>query len=241
MFRWNAQMISFLRDAYDYGDFHLKLAELLSEFISPTDSVCDAGCGLGYLSLALSPYSGSVTAVDLAEEPLKVLRHNLDCSIVSNLSVVNSEIGEHRPLKPYDVMVFCFFGSLEETLAAAKKNCLREVVMVKRNHANHRFTLRERPIRGYTAGGTADALRKLGIPYIYREATFEFGQPFRYLADAVSFYKLYDKGDVKADITEASVASQLVEVTHPLFRYYLNSRREIGLFCIKVADIPDSL
>ena len=62
MFEWTEERVSFMADACERTDFHEKLAALLSPYLKKTDSVCDAGCGLGYLSLALSPLVGHVTA-----------------------------------------------------------------------------------------------------------------------------------------------------------------------------------
>lgn len=55
MFRWNKDMIRFLQDASEFCDYHGNLAARIMQEL-PDGDICDAGCGLGYLSLALSPY-----------------------------------------------------------------------------------------------------------------------------------------------------------------------------------------
>lgn len=55
MFIWNEDMIRFLRDASEHSDYHHLLAEYLAKRLPENAHVCDAGCGLGYLSLAAGP------------------------------------------------------------------------------------------------------------------------------------------------------------------------------------------
>ena len=59
MFEWTQESIAYMDDACRRTDFHWKLAAELQPYLRETDSVCDAGCGLGYLSLSLAPYVGA--------------------------------------------------------------------------------------------------------------------------------------------------------------------------------------
>ena len=78
MFEWTEERVSFMADACERTDFHEKLAALLAPYLKKTDSICDAGCGLGYLSLALSPLVGHVTAAERDDRALDVLRRRTD-------------------------------------------------------------------------------------------------------------------------------------------------------------------
>ena len=93
MFEWTEERVSFMADACERTDFHEKLAALLAPYLKRTDTVCDAGCGLGYLSLALSPLVGHVTAAERDDRALDVLRRQLDSGLpVSNIVLMG--IGE---------------------------------------------------------------------------------------------------------------------------------------------------
>ena len=61
---WEKDMVRFMRDASEYSTYHQELAKRLSPYLNKEMHICDAGCGLGYLSLALAPYVGSVTGVE---------------------------------------------------------------------------------------------------------------------------------------------------------------------------------
>lgn len=76
-FIWNDDMIRFMADASEHGKYYEELASILSGYITPDALVCDAGCGLGYLSLALSQYCRHITAIDISEKALGILRENI--------------------------------------------------------------------------------------------------------------------------------------------------------------------
>ena len=119
MFEWTEERVSFMADACERTDFHEKLAALLSPYLKKTDSVCDAGCGLGYLSLALSPLVGHVTAAERDDRALDVLRRQLARRHIRNVTPLCTDVLAYTPSEPFDAMVFCFFGSMEEIVAAA--------------------------------------------------------------------------------------------------------------------------
>ena len=64
MFRWTDDMIRYMADAGRQTDFHRRLTAELLPYLSSQDRVCDAGCGLGFLSLALAPHVRHVTAAE---------------------------------------------------------------------------------------------------------------------------------------------------------------------------------
>ena len=120
MFSWSADTVRFMADACRRTDFHEKLTALLLPYLKPTDHICDAGCGLGYLSLALSPHAARVTAAERDAAALAVLRQELDARGITNVTPLCADVLAYTPPVPFDAMVFCFFGSMEEILAAAR-------------------------------------------------------------------------------------------------------------------------
>lgn len=119
MFEWTQERIAYMDDACRRTDFHQRLAAELSPYLRRTNRICDAGCGLGYLSLALAPYVGAVMAVERDGQALAVLKREIETRHIANVTAVRGDVLAYRPDEPFDAMVFCFFGSMEEMLATA--------------------------------------------------------------------------------------------------------------------------
>ena len=73
---WDADTIRFMIDACEHAPYNRELAAYIGPRLAPGAHVCDAGCGLGYLSLELARHAGRVTAVDRSPEAqLRRARH----------------------------------------------------------------------------------------------------------------------------------------------------------------------
>lgn len=228
MFRWTDDRIRFMADAAGETDFHRRLAAELLPYLTPEDAVCDAGCGLGHLSLALSPYVRTVTAVEREQRALAVLERELALRHIKNVHPCCEDVFVHRPEKPYDAMVFCFFGSIEEILAAAARCCRGTVLAVVRNDARHRFSGKSRGPGRHSYDTACRILTEKGISFTTRTASFAFDQPFRSLEAARRFFELYGGSE--------DWRSRLVETGDPEFPWHLPSRREFGLITFQMGD-----
>ena len=165
MFIWNEDMIRFLRDASEHSDYHHLLAEYLAKRLPKNAHVCDAGCGLGYLSLRLAPYCRQVTAVDISPEALAVLTASCEKEGIKNVAIRCGKIAELPPDEPYDAMVFCFFGTGKETLHIAKKQCCGPVIIIKKGWSEHRFSLGKQKMDHESYTDTLALLDGYGIPH----------------------------------------------------------------------------
>lgn len=228
MFKWTQERIAYMDDACRRTDFHRKLAAELQPYLRETDCVCDAGCGLGYLSLSLAPYVGAVTAVERDSQALAVLERKLALRHIKNVHPCCEDVFVHRPEKPYDAMVFCFFGSIEEILAAAARCCRGTVLAVVRNDKSHRFSGKHREPGRHSYETACRILAGKGICFTARAEVFDFDQPFRSLEDARRFFELYGGNE--------DWRSRLVETGDPEFPWQLPSRREFGLITFQMGD-----
>ena len=240
MYLWTPDSIRFRIDAAEYGGFDAKIAAQVLRHLPEHARVCDAGCGLGYLSLALSNGCESVTAVDTSAEAISVLRQNIDRYKISNITAAQNDLFSMQPETPYDAMVFCFFGRVEETLRAAKAQCTGQAIMIKKNWKNHRFSMKERPLKGYTLRHTVSELDECKTPYKIATFPIEMGQPFRSLDDALLFFRTYaEEGD--GQILLEQIRSRLVRTDSKRYPYYLPSRKTLGIITVNTGDIPDSI
>ena len=118
---WTPEGMAFLQDAMACCGYYPALARRIAPYLPKQAHVCDAGCGLGGLSVALLPYCRHVTAVDRAAAPLENLRQWAGHD--PRLTVRQGDIRCLPPETPYDAMVVCLFGDVEEALTVARQQC----------------------------------------------------------------------------------------------------------------------
>lgn len=236
MQRWEPDMVRFMRDASEHETYNQEIARIILPHLSEDSCVCDAGCGLGYLSLELAKHVQHVTAVDLNRDALDVLSENCADKHVHNISLRCGDIETLPPLRKYDAMVFCFFGCIEEILRIAARQCAGDVLIISRNYSQHRFSVRE---HGCGRGGYLDISHVLSarqIPFHAQMFSLEFGQPLRSWEDARRFFALYSK-DEKEMITDEFLESRIVRTKEWEFPYFMPHRRDIGVIHLKAQDI----
>ena len=239
MFQWNEEKVRFMEDAATWGDFHARLAALLAPELPAAGRICDAGCGTGHLSLALSPYVKQVTAVDISEEALSLLAENCRKQEIRNVEIRCGDIARLPPEQPYDAMVFCFFGHIEEILAISAAQCRGTVLAIMRNDGCHRFSAAQSAIRhgGYPRG--AAELTARGIPFRAWEGELPMGQPFRTLNDARRFFELYRRDGDTTPVTDDFLRARLTETGREEFPLYLPQNRRFGLLRWETCEIPN--
>lgn len=239
MYQWKPDMVRFMRDASEHSDYNQALADQMRPWLSRSAHVCDAGCGLGYLSLALSPYVERVTAVDVNPNALRVLTENCCGRGVSNTVVRRGDIALLPPERPYDAMAFCFFGGMEQILSVAKEQCAGSVFVMARNYASHRFSVGDHKKKDHSFSSARDILRRKGIPFQEQELELELGQPFRSRDDARRFFQLYSRDADQSVITDEFLADRLVGWERDEFRLYMPHRRKVGWLRFDARDIPE--
>lgn len=241
MYIWSPDAIRFRVDAAEYTKYDEAIAARILPYLKADAHVCDAGCGLGYTSLALARHCARVTAVDTSAEALAVLRGNIKRTGMKNISVEESDLFLMRPKQKYDAMLFCFFGRLEETLRAAKTQCAGTVFMVKKNWRNHRFTPGQVPLKRFTFQQTLFELDALRIPCRAETFPIEMGQPFWSAEDAVLFFETYRQEDDAEQVAPEKVRSLLCANNSAEFPLFLPSKKVLGLVAVDTKDIPEHL
>lgn len=240
MFTWEPEMIRFMQDASEYGDYQKVLTDIVMQNISPDSNVCDAGCGIGYLSLELSKHVKKVTAVDINSDALMVLRNNCEKLGITNIDVICDNLFEMIPEKPYDAMVFCYCGKLNEILRTAKRQCNGPVFIFKRNNKHHSFSVSDIPYDGDGYSETCKALVKMNIPFKTFETENDFGQPFKDISDAHLFYETYSHDKNKDVITDNFIRERLIPTGRSDFPWYLSNKKRVGCIMIDSENIPVS-
>lgn len=232
--RWTDEAIGLMERAASRSAYYDEIADVLCASLEPDSRICDAGCGLGHLSVALASRGMRVTAVDISEKALGVLdrlRGELDIDI--RCGRVEAAI----PDRPYDAMVFSLFGSVDEVLETAGAQCRGDVFIVARNDGAHRFSVRRHALAHPGYADMCRALDALHIPHEGVTLAPEIGQPFLDFDEARRFFALYSRDDA-ALITDSFLRERLEKTGDPDFPYYLPHRRQLGVIHFRAADIP---
>lgn len=242
MFSWSADTVRFMADACRRTDFHEKLTALLLPYLKPTDHICDAGCGLGYLSLALSPHAAHITAAERDAAALAVLRQELDARGITNVTPLCADVLAYTPPVPFDAMVFCFFGSMDEILSVVRSRCRGTVIAVKRDHRDHRFTVTKQTLGESHGVAAAEArLTELNIPYELKRTAYRFDQPFRDWEEARLFFETYRRRDDASLITDGFLREKLEPTGDAAFPWHIPVVRRAGIFVFQTSKIPEKL
>lgn len=239
MFYWNADKIRFLSDAALYTSIYEDLAARAEKRLPQGARVCDMGCGLGYLSLALARRDYFVTAADVSSEALDVLRDNLKKTPYPKLEIWEGDVFSMPDSVCFDAMVFCFFGAIRDTLQCARTHCKGKLILFKKNWQAHRFTINDIPLGKFTFSASCAELDELNIPYESESFELEMGQPFRSLSDAALFFKVHDRDGSQKNITEKEAEAMIRPNDSPEFPYYLPMKRPVGMIVLNAGDIPD--
>lgn len=234
MYEWTDEKIDYLRTASERSDYYERLADKL--LLTAGQTVCDVGCGLGYLSLAIERRGCAVTAVDENEAALRVLREN-------SVGVHILQTDAHRMDKSlhFDVMVFCFFGSIEEICEIAAGHCDNAVHIFAKNYTMHRFSANQIPLDREHHEPCQAWLQAHGIAYRTESFSLEMGQPLKDRTDAERFFRLYSRDPDSEQAGKAYLDTRLTVSDDPEFPLYLPQKRDVSHFIIRADDIRKEL
>ena len=234
-FDWTEERVAYLEAAAEGSDYYERIAQAAAEAAPGAGVICDAGCGLGFSSLALARHFKKVVAAERSHQALTALRAK---PLPPNLELLEGDLFAHPPAEPYDAMLFCFFGSAGEILRCARAQCRGRVVAVKAVQTGRRFS--QGPVPGHRHGAAAleERLKALGVPYTRRELDLRLDQPLRSVADGVAFFRLYSRDPDPAALTEDFVRARLVAQDDPEYPYRLPAERRAAVIAFDVQDLP---
>ena len=135
MSAWTDDIISFMEDANRFTSYFDYLAAIVKDHTPPMGHICDAGCGMGQLALALAPFASAVDAVDTSAAATDYVGHLARREDASNVRAVRADMRLLQPEARYDTMAFCLSASVADALAIARRCCIGKVVVVDKIQA----------------------------------------------------------------------------------------------------------
>ena len=225
-FVWTDEKVRYMRAAAEQTAYYKEVAALIAEGLTGREHVCVAGCGLGDLAAALAPCAAQVTAVDVSARALAALKEKQ----IGNVSVRCGDIEALPPEQPYDVMAFCHFGTMEEILRIAARQCSGTVFLCKRLESESAFS-RGKHDANHGFSYACEFLRARNIPFTGGVLETEFGQPFVSREDAARFFALYGY----------DAQTQLEETGNHAYPLYLPRVRRAGWLRFSASDIKENL
>lgn len=231
--KWTEESIRLMEAAASRSSYYGALADVICAALPAGSRICDAGCGLGHLSMALAARGMRVTSVDTSADALAVLARLRG---QADIDIRCGRIEDAAPDIPYDAMIFCLFGSIGEIVKVAAAQCRGDVFIVARNDSAHRFSVRRHALPDPGYGDMRQALGLMGVPHTGTALSLEIGQPLRDFDDARRFFALYNRDDPSL-ITDEYLSSRLVRTGDPAYPLYLPHAREIGVIHFSAHDI----
>lgn len=243
MSSWSPQIIRFMEDATAFTSYFADLAHMVRRHPRASGSICDAGCGMGQLSLELAAHARTIDAIDRSMQAIAHLGRKVESARIGNVKPILADVASHHPNAPYDLMVFCLSASLESALAIARKRRAGGLIVINKIHRKMEAdrpqdrrarNVGERPIVYDFERSVAEA-RACGIACDATQIVLEFGQPFRTLEDAALYFGMFRTRSYPEGISSSELEGMLERTGDPVFPYYLSIRRHLALFSIDIA------
>ena len=235
LFPWTEETIRWYAQACEYkgNDRNDILADCILREMGEKPTLCDLGCGIGYLSLALAKEAQRVVALDANENAIAFLRQKLAQSGIQNIDVRLEDFEEaDDPPEPFDGVVMCMFGGMETLLDKAECWSREKIFYItsasqKRTFAARRQHNGHREIKEYQA-----ILDARGYRYKMETVQTKFGQPFEAYDEAVAFLSHYDKSSTAEEIN-AALNARLIATGEAQYPYYLPADKQYAVFVIE--------
>jgi SAM-dependent methyltransferase len=241
MNRWTPEIVHFMEDASVHTGYFRALGDIVKQQVPEGGRLCDAGCGLGQLAIELSPWAERIDAVDYSINAISYLAGRVALLGVTNVAPVFNNIHRAVAHDPYDYMMFVLSLGVEEAYAAAAELGVERFLVINKVHrlmeadraraGSDRLgaPTDKRPIV-YDFATTIAELNAEGYACSGYELDLEFGQPFRSLAEAQLYFRLFRTRSYPQGITIEELQDVLEPGSNDRFPWYLPVTRHLAIF-----------
>ena len=232
---WTEKSTLWYKHAAEYTGYYRVIYDEISPHIHEKDSVCDIGCGLGYLSVEMAKKARMVTASDFEERPLLDLEERKKQVNITNLEILQSDWAEICDKPQWDIVVSSFFKSNLADISKLLGFCRKRLILVVSNGSENSFLPwgRSRHFEK-KADSLKGGLVEKNIPFIYRDLTVQFGQPLFSQEEIVEFIKHY-LPDCEQEKIDSHIHANVKKIQADSYgnEYFLSNKKDIGIFIIE--------
>ena len=232
MYEWTQKRIDWYKKAIEYTRFDEQLADALAPQLPKDESVCDLGCGTGYLALSLARRGYSVTAADKSRTALDVLRADAATEPGLELRIIEADWGDFSECGLWDNVIMVCAGGFDEELSHYRRLCRKRLIVVTRwdnlsrvrcdGGASQRFVLV--PDLVQLANGRGESYN----------VSLEFGQPFATLDEARE-YIIYFGGEQDLENT----LKNLEKTGNEKFPFYMKHPKKLIIYVLEPLNLED--
>ncbi|MBR5474161.1 MAG: class I SAM-dependent methyltransferase [Lachnospiraceae bacterium] len=224
-FDWPLQQIEWYERAVRWTHFDAFLYDACQEYLSPDETICDLGCGIGYMSRYLCQKGYPVTAIDRSENAIRYLRQLAVQEHFPNLSIHCVDWTTLPKDQTWDTLLMCFAGFLEVDELPFKK---RLITFTNERHLSNYVSDAPSPYDYEAQRLAAKRIDPSRYTWHYRHLTGEFGQPLRSLEEAREYFATY-----RYDVAPHELEQRLIATGDSEFPWYFPHKKEVGLYVIE--------
>jgi hypothetical protein len=224
-FTWKEDTIRWYRDAEKYTGFFKNVAGVVAPMTAGHSSLCDLGCGLGLIDIALSKHLRRIDCIDKSEAAIASLASDIDSLGITNIYPRVADIDGLN--ENFDIMLFCFFGS--HKLDSYRPLCKKVISVVSYRDPDALMPEKHRKFEKNTVDKTEAYLKENGVEYVLTPAQFEFGQPLRSKDDACAFILSHAPDMTKNELDEF-LSGKLIYTGERDFPCYIPRKKRVGIF-----------
>lgn len=246
MFIWSEKTLNWLENAAEFTGYYESIAKSFRPYLSDQDSLCEIGCGLGYLALACAGSVKHVTAVDISPEAIARTERLLKKHQVSNVTPLTMDWLELPEQKQFDIITFSYFSAIKKNWDKLNKLCRKYIIAILANGQSGSnlncklYTSQlDSPSGRETIFNISAFLDEKGVGYHLIQQELEFGQPLTSYEDGKAYlnryYKLHKEEDIQAYLDKHLHYNQEKGF------YYLPKRKKSGILIIDLLKARQSV
>jgi SAM-dependent methyltransferase len=226
MFEWTRKRIEWYERAIKWTGYDKALADAVKPYLDGGGSVCDLGCGTGYLALELARQGFKVSAVDMSREAIDFLRGS--ASSVSGLETIHNDWADIAG-RQWDNVIMCQTGDFDAELPHYLGLCRKKLIVIGKSRTSRWLS------GGHlTNDSKADELGKIfmaeGLCFIFEEFSAELGQPFISIGEAEEYLRCYG---IRGEAYRRAL--EMIKPTgDALYPFYLPYKKEMGIWVINI-------